>query len=72
MGTKSVRLNKQEEIQLQKITEHYHTTYREFIKKMIHEKAEDLADIYFIENTDSIGNSNTISINNPSDYLKNL
>jgi len=72
MGTKSIRLNDQEEMQLKKITKHYNTSYREFIKSMIHEKAEELADIDFIENNEAIGSNNTLPINNLDQYISDL
>ena len=72
MGTKSIRLNSKEEFQLKKVTEYYHTTFKDLIKNIIHEKAEELSDIDFIENNSSIGSNDTIPINNVTDYLDSL
>jgi len=45
---------------------------RQLDKKIIHEKAEELADIDFIESNSNIGGNETITVNNVSDYLESL
>lgn len=72
MGTKSISLNNKEEGQLKRVTEYYHTTFKDLIKNIIHEKAEELADIDFIENGSSIGSDDTIPISSTTDYLESL
>ena len=45
---------------------------RQLDKTIIHEKAEELADIDFIESNINIGGNDTITVKNISDYLENL